>query len=1069
MDVQQISAAGLGDTTTPPPAGTPAVVAPASAAQSRIWMIERIPDGAGAYNVPILIRLRGPIDADLLRAALADVVARHEVLRTTLREDGGELVQVVAAEYAPPLPVTDLSGVDTEARRAVIAAAITAAERRPFDLISGPVLRARLLRLGTREHVLVVAVHHVAMDAWSYRLLHEELAAAYTARVEGAAPLGESPGGYVEYARRERADLTPAHRAELSSFWADYLTALPALDLPTLRNARGDDDAEAGGFRATSLAAGLVEEVSRVAADHGTSMFDVFAAGLAVLLSRYTGQDDIAIGTTVALRDQPELAGLLGPVASTIVVRAQLHDTPDFRTLLARVAAATKAALTHARLPFEDIVTAAGGERSADRQRLFRVYLDVERDSGPLPAFGQAAADAIVPAFTTAKFDLGFGVHLGGAEAVLDIGFDTGIVDGPAAERLLAALKTVLAAAIATPELPVTRLPVLDVVQRHRILVEWNATGRPYPHDRCLHELFERQVDARPDAPAVISGAAGVSYGELERAANAIAHRLRTCGVGPDAIVAVRVRGGTERAPAVLGVLKAGGAFLPIDPDYPAERIAFMLADSAARVLVTDDPDAPETTDYPGRVLHLGAENAVDDAAVESAGASRPVPLAGPDHLAYVVYTSGSTGTPKGIELRHRGAVNNFTDFNDRFAVGPGDTLLAVSSPSFDMSVYDLLGTLAAGATVVYPEPREVRRPGRWWAAARRHAVTIWHSAPALLDLLLDRAEPGGLPALRLALLGGDWIGLDLPGRLRAVAPEVRFIGLGGATEASMDSILYEVGEVDPAWRSIPYGRPMANQRAYILDGNRQPVPIGVPGELYLGGVGLARGYLGRPELTADRFATVELAGVGAERLYHTGDLARYDADGVIELLGRVDLQVKIHGLRIEVGEVESALRAATGVREAVVVARGARGQHTLAAYMQVAAGYDEAAVRAYLTARLPTYMVPSLLVTVEAFPTTPNGKVDRRKLATMPLERPPPGWSMPAGTVPAGTAPAGSTRTGSALAAADPLHQRIIAAWREVPHIDDIGLDDDFFHLGGDPFAAARAMYAPDRTLPRG
>ncbi|WP_198047246.1 amino acid adenylation domain-containing protein [Kutzneria sp. 744] len=608
-----------------------------------------------------------------------------------------------------------------------------------------------------------------------------------------------------------------------------------------------------------------------------------------------------------------------------------------------------------------------------------------------------------------------------------------------AVERLAGHFRELLASAIAAPTTPVTELRLLGDVERQRMLLEWNDTGQPFP-DKCLHELFERRAAEHGDDVAIACGAERFSYAQLDRLADHFAHHLRDMGLGHGDIVGICLHRSIEQAAAVLAVLKAGAAYLPLDPDYPADRLEFMVTDSVASAVLTDH-------DFLGRWEGVRTVP-LDDL---RAAAPLPVPFAAdhdPEQPAYVIYTSGSTGKPKGIVLRHRGAVNNFIDFNSRFGIGPGDSVLAVSSASFDMSVYDLLGTLAAGATVVMPAREAARDPALWTRLLREHRVTVWHSAPALLELLLDAVERdgGGPLPLRLALLGGDWIAVTLPDRLRAVTSDLEFISLGGATEASMDSIIFPVAEVNPAWASIPYGRPMANQRAYVLDAAMQPVPVGVPGELHLAGVGLALGYLNRAELTAERFVERELAPGLRERLYKTGDLARFRPDGVIELLGRIDFQVKVHGMRIETGEVEAALRRHPDVLDAVVVARGQRGNTTLAAFVRpraVDATPSDPVLRAFLAERLPQHMVPGVIAMVDRFPTTPNGKVDRRGLSEVEL-----------------VSDAGEPLT-------DDTQRRIALVWQEILGTGPLNADSDFFRLGGDSFTAIKAMTAIDRTVP--
>nr|WP_239072416.1 non-ribosomal peptide synthetase [Streptomyces bauhiniae] len=565
-----------------------------------------------------------------------------------------------------------------------------------------------------------------------------------------------------------------------------------------------------------------------------------------------------------------------------------------------------------------------------------------------------------------------------------------------------------------------------------------------------MHTAFEERAAAAPGAPAVVHEARTWTYGEVNAAANRLAHRLREAGVGPDVRVGLCLERSATLLAAVLGILKAGGAYVPLDPDYPGQRLTTMLEGTSCAVVVTDRLRAtvlPAPAPGTQRLVVL-ADGLLDGTAPDLCGRPEtdPGPTAGPDDLCYVIHTSGSTGLPKPIALRHRGVVNNLADLNSRYSVGPSDRVLALSSPSFDMSVYEFLGITAAGGTVVVPEADRAKDVAYWAQLFESHDVTVWNSAPALLELVTEHLEHTGsaaLARLRLVMLGGDWVPVSLPDRVRALAPGVRFIVLGGATEASIHSTLYEVVETDPAWTSIPYGRPMANQRAYVLDDAGQPVPPGVAGELHLAGTGLARGYLDRPELTAERFLEWSYGEV-SDRLYRTGDLARWRPDGVLELLGRKDFQVKLHGLRVELGEIEAVLRAHPAVREAVVTARedAARGRHLVGhavAHPGPAPRPDE--LRAHLAKALPAYMVPASVLVLDELPLNVNGKLDRKALGALAVTPDEPGSG------PAAEAPAGA------------WEEYIATVWQDILGTASVGRDDDFFALGGDSMSALRCL----------
>ncbi|WP_077191474.1 non-ribosomal peptide synthetase [Streptomyces lydicus] len=640
--------------------------------------------------------------------------------------------------------------------------------------------------------------------------------------------------------------------------------------------------------------------------------------------------------------------------------------------------------------------------------------------------------------------------------------FDERLFDPATAQRLLAHYGQLLTDGVRHPDRPLAELTLLTEAEQRRFLLDWNDTAAALPHEgRCLHEVFEERTRQAPDAVAVAQGAVRLTYREIDAAANRLAHHLRDLGVGPDDRVGLFLGPSPDLLVAVLGVLKAGGAYVPLDPAYPRARLTTMITGASCVALVSRAEQAAALSDGEHPVVrgHLVLLDR-DAAALAARPDHAPEPVAGPDNLCYVIHTSGSTGRPKPIALRHRGVLNNIADLNTRFGVAAGDSVLGLSSPSFDMSVYEFLGMTAAGGTLVLPAPGRAKDPGHWAELAAQHGVTVWNTAPALLDLVLEHVErtaaggPSPLGTLRLIMLAGDWIPVKMPDRTRQFAPDARFISLGGATEASIYSTLFEVEATDPAWTSIPYGRPMANQRTYILDEALRPVPPGVAGELYLAGDGLAVGYLDLPDLTAERFLRWSYGPVTDERLYRTGDLARFGADGLIELLGRTDLQVKIHGLRVELTEIESVLRDHPRIKEAAVAARPDRtGAPALVGYAVPREGedLDPEEVRGRLATRLPAHMVPGALLVLPAMPLSPNGKLDRKALPAPPS----PHGRHEGGAVSAEEAPSG------------PWEERIAAAWREVLGVEAIGRDDDFFALGGDSMKALRSMtQVPEVTL---
>ncbi|MET9514327.1 amino acid adenylation domain-containing protein [Streptomyces sp. NPDC002994] len=1101
----------------PRDAGDPAVL---SFAQRRLWFIDQLQPGSPAYNVPVATRIRGPLDVPALHAALQEVVDRHEVLRTvyTDQEGAAEAVPRVLEGFRLPLPVTELPD---EAAVGPFYAADAAA---PFDLAGAVPLRASLGRLAADDHVLVLNLHHIVTDGWSMRLLYLELERAYAARVGADAErLPHLALQYADFAAWQRGRISGGRLEKLISFWREELGGAGPVDLPTDRP-RPPVFGHAGASRYIDLPPELIGRLREFGKSEGATLYMTMLAGFAATLRRWTGQDDIVVGTSVSGRDHPAFSELIGFFVNTLPLRIRTGGDPGFAELVRATRRTTLQAYAHQELPFDLIVDTLGLPRDPSRPPLTSVVFLLDETPDTAPGLAGLGTQPIDFSSRATKYDLMISVHDTGTAVRALVEYPTDLFDASTVDRLLGHFLTTLEGAMARPDTPLSALPLLTDAERRAALHDWNATRAPFPQDACLHHLFEQHADRRPDAPAIVCGGLGgwaVTYRELEERANRLAHRLVEAGAGPDRTVALCLRRGPGLVTAILAVLKAGGAYVPLDPDYPAERLALLLRDAAPPIVVSDSeligrlPVGPATT----RVLLD-----TDLPALADLPTTRPeVPVTSRD-LAYVIFTSGSTGTPKGIALEHRGVVNNLLDLNRSYGIGPGDAVLALSSPSFDMSVYETLGMLAAGGTLVLPDPVAAKDPAHWADLIERHGVSVWNSAPALLDLLVDQLEFASgprLPRLRTAFLGGDWIPVAQPDRIRAFAPDLRFVALGGATEASIHSVEFPVGRVDPAWTKLPYGRPMANQLTYILDPHDRLVPVGVPGELHLGGVGLARGYLGRAELTDEKFVHVELEPGHAERLYRTGDLARYRADGSIELLGRTDFRIKLNGLRIEPGEVESALRDRPGVREALVVARQSAGSARLVGYVvpQDGTDLDTAALRTALGSRLPPHCVPAELVVLQRLPLSPNGKVDRNALPAPRRAAPtgsvtpvaPAGAAGPSafGAGPAGhtaaagpagsagydgaVAPAGSAArfggtvgseeiagwAGPAALAGGAAHavsdvadargltaERIAAVWAEVLGVPGVGPDDDFFALGGDSFAAVRAVRAVAAAL---
>lgn len=1016
---------------------------PLSFAQQRLWFMDQLEPGNPSYNMAWGFVLTGHLNSAVLERSFNEVIRRHESLRTSFASVNGSPVQVIAPTMSVTLPVMDLTGL-TEAEREVETLRLATEEaRRPFDLSQGPLFRASLLRLGDEEHMLLLTIHHIVYDLWSMGVLFRELAALYEAFSRGRpSPLSELSIQYADYAIWQREWLSGEVFGKQLSYWKKQLSNAPAvLDLPTDRP-RPAVQSFNGSHESMSLPKKLSEDLQELSQREGVTLFMTLLAAFQTLLSRYTNQDDIVVGSPIAGRTRAEVENLIGFFVNNLVLRTDVSGDPTFQELLVRVREVTLGAYAHQDLPFEKLVEELHPERSLSLSPLFQAMFALQNALTQPPELLGLKLSQLQVDHGTSKFDLTLYMveEAEGLRGRLE--YSTDLFDAATIKRMMGHFQVLLEAIVANPAQRISELPLLTDDERHQLIVEWNDTQTDYPKDSCLHHLFEQHVKQQPDAVAMLYENEQISYGQLNQRANQLAHYLRTLGVGPDVRVGLAVERSVEMVIGILGILKVGGAYVPLDAAYPSERLAFMVEDTQSAVLLTQ-ARLVETLPMDGaKVVRLDADwQTIAKESTENVESGVT-----PEDLAYVIYTSGSTGRPKGIAIRHRGVVNNISDLNERYRVGSLDRVLALSSLSFDMCVYEVLGTLAAGAAIVMPAARLERDPAHWAELIVQHKVTVWNSAPSLLEMLVDQVSgrPVGMQprSLRLALLGGDWVEVTLPERLRAVAPEVKVVVMGGATEASIHSIIYEVAERDPAWRSIPYGRPMANQRAYILDGGQQAVPIGVAGELHLAGVGLARGYFNRAEMTAEKFVSNGYITKAGERRYRTGDLARWKADGNIELLGRIDFQVKIRGFRVELGEIIVALKQHPSVEEAVAIVREDEpGCKRLVGY--VVCGPEGAPstseLRNFLRRTLPEYMVPAVFVVLDKMPLSPNGKVDRRALPIPEQVRP--------------------ELEEAFVAPRNSMEEVVARAWGEVLGLEQVGVHDNFFELGGHSLLATQVI----------
>ncbi|HEX7243557.1 MAG TPA: amino acid adenylation domain-containing protein, partial [Longimicrobiaceae bacterium] len=1002
---------------------------PLSFGQQRLWVIHQMDPSSGAYNHLSPFRVRGRLDVRALERALEGVVRRHEALRTVFPVVDGDPVQEVREPGPVPLPLVDLRGAPREAREAEVRALALAEAARPFDLLRGPVFRATLLRVADDEHVVLFTLHHVVSDGWSMGVLVGEVTALYEAHARGGEPgLPPLPVQYADFAVWQRAWLSGEPLEAQLAWWRERLAgAPPLLELPTDRPRPA-----VAGSRGAGLAFLLPPEVTgplrALAQKEGATLFMTLLSAWQLLLARWSGQDDLCVGTAVAGRTRPEVEGLIGFFVNTLVLRGDLSGDRTFRELLGCTREAALGAYAHQDLPFERLVDELRVDRSLGHSPLFQVMFALENVEPGELRLGDAELEPVPLETRTAKFDLTFGIDEldDGLQGVLR--FRPDLWDASTVERMLGHWRVLLEGVAATgPGTRVSDLPLLAPAERERVLEEWNATEAGFPL-LCAHERFEEQARLTPDAAAVVYGDRTLSYAALDRRADALAARLHALGVRPEARVGVLLERGVEMVAAVLAVLKAGGAYVALDPSHPDERLLFVLEDAGARVVLTDSALAGRIGGFGGVAECLDRLEEADFVPPE-----RLRPPVSPDNLAYVVYTSGSTGAPKGVLVAHRG-LSNYLAWFDREVLGEeGFDLPLVSRLSFDAHVRQLFPPLLRGEAVwVLPE-ETVADPARLLEALSGRERVSFGGVPSLWSAMVELVGSGEGPKPRglvAVLLGGEALPDGLVERTRALFPGAAVWNHYGPTEATVNTT---AARVDGAER-VGIGRPVANVRVYLLDAYLRPVPVGVPGELFAGGAGVARGYLGRPELTAESFVPDPFSRAEGARMYRSGDRARWLDDGTLEYLGRTDRQVKLRGFRVEPGEVEAALASHPAVRGAAVVARDER----LVGYVAAeSGGVSVAELREHARGSLPEHMVPSVLVVLDALPLTPSGKVDRRAL-------PEPG--------------AGEVAEGY-VAPRTPVEEIVAAVWAEVLGVGRVGAHDDFFEIGGHSLLATRAV----------
>jgi amino acid adenylation domain-containing protein len=1016
-----------------------------SPTQLRLWFLSRLDPDSPVRNLAVAVRLRGTLDPGALEQALDGVLAAHRILRSRFPADDGTPRCMVSHAGDGGLMTRERSsprGADAAAAVAAAARAWAQAQaRNGFDLSNGPLFRAALLALDAADHVLVLSAHRIVCDQTSLEIVIDQLSARYEAITSNRpARVAEPAIDYAMLAERQQRALGGAAGEQLLGYWMARIGRdPPVLDLPADRVRPGAQTFRGATSRIV-IDPDTRRELTALQQRRGVPSPAVLAAALAALIHRYTGTRGVTLGLEVNGRGRPEIAATVGPLANTLVLRLAPEPERSFAELVSHVGHVIADAYAHDGLEFAVLVEHAEPERSLSHSPLFQVSLDLHpRIGGSGSSWGELLAEQVELDLGVAPVDLALRIGERGADLACELVYSTDLFDSERIARMGSHFLTLLRGALADPESSVAALPLLAAEERRQLLVDWNHTHADYPR-QCVHELFDKQVDERGEAVAVECGQDRLSYIQLERRANQLAARLRRAAVGPDVLVALCMGRSVELLVAALGIIKAGGAYVPLDPAYPADRLAFMLADSQANVVVTSEELAAR--------FQFAAEHVIcmdrDRPEVAAESPERPAPLSDPEHLAYVIYTSGSTGKPKGVQIPHVALVNLLWAFRELTEINPDDTLVAVTSLSFDIAGLELFLPLITGARVVIATSDVASHGAELSTLLERTGAAIMQGTPASWRLLTEAGWDGR--PLRTALCGGEALPPDLAG---ALAERVASVwNVYGPTETTIWSCAQRLDGL-PLER-IPIGRPIANTEVFLLDPNLQPVPVGVAGELYLGGAGVARGYLRRPELDKLRFIPDPFSEDPAARIYRTGDLASYRADGTIDFLGRTDHQVKVRGFRIELGEIEANLVAHPEIQAAVVLARDDGRERRLVAYLVAAAQNAPglADVRAWLRRTLPDYMLPEAVVALARMPLTPNGKVDRQAL--------------PSPTI-------GAPQTSAGALPTDRDERELAEIWQELLGLGrPIGLTENFFELGGNSLLAARLLAVVERCFHR-
>ncbi|MEQ8387017.1 MAG: amino acid adenylation domain-containing protein [Coleofasciculus sp. A1-SPW-01] len=1010
--------------------------APLSFSQTRMWFLDQLEPGNAAYNRPSNIHITGQLNVSDLEQSLNEIIRRHDILRTRFPAVNGQPTQVIMPTLTLTLPIIDLSHLPQNQREAEVQRLAIQEAQQHFNLSQLPLINAILLRLSQEEHILLITLHHIIFDGWSMGVLIQELVALYEAFSTGQSnPLPELPIQYADFAQWQRQRWQGEGLQSQLAYWKQQLGGeLPVLELPTDRP-RGAIQTFQGARHSLLLPKQLSDALKALSQREGVTLFMTLLAAFQTLLYRYTGQKDVIVGTPIAGRDRTETEPLIGVFINTLVLRTQIQENLTFRELLSRVREVALAAYKNQDVPFEKLVEELQPERDLSHTPLFQVLFQLRNVPNKIVKLQDLR-------FIDCQFDRGIAAF----DLTLDIidkteglfcqfEYNTNLFNKTTIQRIANHFQVLLEGIITQPVQVISRLPILKESQRYQLLVEWNNTQTDYPKDKCIHQLFEEQVEKTPDAVAVVFEGQQLTYRDLNNRANQLAHYLQTLGVQPEVLVGICVDRSLEMIVGLLGILKAGGAYVPLDPTYPAERLAYMIEDAKVPVLLTQKHLRLTLPKYQVRVLHLDS----DWDSIASESQENLVSRVTLDHLIYILYTSGSTGNPKGTMNTHKGIVNHIIWRQDEYHLSPSDRVLQKTPFSFDVSGWEFWWTLTMGAYLVVAKPEGHKDVNYLVKLITEQQITILSFVPSMLQIFLEAPNVESCSSLRQVFCGGEALSIALQERFFARL-NAELHNLYGPTEAAID-VAYWHCQPGTQGSSVPIGRPVANTQIYILDAHLQPVPIGVLGEIHLGGIQLARGYLNRPELTAERFINNPFIDeFKSPNLYKSGDLARYMPDGSIEFIGRIDNQIKLRGFRIELGEIEAVLRQQDQVKDAVVIATEDQlsNKRLVAYFVSNSEQSITDELRSLLKTKLPDYMVPSVFVRLEALPLMPNGKIDRRALPKPEIEDTLSTQFVPPRTV---------------------TEEELAQIWTSVLGIKQVGIHDNFFELGGHSLLATQVI----------